>query len=155
MNGSSSRSSSSKTGEQHPARRAERGHGVVSGIDPFALFCAYHLGITAENRYRHQNLHEVARRFGVSSDEVQEALRAYALDPDVLLHSGFDLASAQADVQLSPAGVDLVVLARMHYEAVLDAEPGGRDWQAELARAASENEEIFGSRDDNAKKRDK
>lgn len=148
MNKPSSRAASSRTGEQHPARRAERGHGVVSGIDPFALFCAYHLGISAENSYRFQNVHEVARRFGVSSDEVQTALRAYALDPDVLLHSGFDLASAQADVQLSPAGVDLTVLARMHYEQVLDAEPGARDWQGELSRAAAENEEIFGSGDD-------
>lgn len=130
----------------HPARRAEAGEGVVAGIDPFALFCAYHLGITAENTYRFQNVHEVARRFGVSSEEIQDALRAYRLDPDVLIHVGFDLASAQADVQLSPEGVDLTVLARMHYEAVLEAEPNARDWQEELSRAAEENEAIFGHR---------
>lgn len=120
---------------------------MVAGIEPFALFCAYHLGITAENTYRFQNVHEVARRFGVSVDEVQDALRAYALDPDVLLHAGFDLAAAQADVQLSPPGVDLTVLARMHYEAVLDAEPFARDWEDELSRAAEENGRIFGRRD--------
>jgi hypothetical protein len=140
------RGSSTTTGtEEHPARRAERGQGRCSGIDPFALFCAYHLGITDENTYRFQNVHEVARRFGKSSDEVQAALAAYRLDSDVLLHSGFDLASAQADVQLSPAGVDLTVLARMHYEAVLDAEPFARDWEAELSRAREEKEEIFGA----------
>lgn len=144
MSSSSSKNRSPKDRAEHPARRAERGHGVVHGIDPFALFCAYHLGITDENTYRFSNVHQVARRFGVSGDEVQEALRAYALDPDVLLHSGFDLASAQADVQLSPKGVDLTVLARMHYEAVLDAEPNARDWEGELSRAAEENEEIFG-----------
>lgn len=155
MKRSSTTSSAHGRGEQHPARRAERGEGVVSGIDPFALFCAYHLGISDENTYRHQNLHDVARRFGVGRDDVQEALRAYALDPDVLLHSGFDLASAQADVQLSPAGVDLTVLARMHYEAVLDAEPGGRDWQSELSRAAEENERIFGGHGEHPDKKDR
>lgn len=145
MSESSSTRAPGRRGQEHPARRAEAGHGVVAGIDPFALFCAYHLGITAENSYRFQNVHEVARRFGVGADEVQEALRAYALDSDVLVHSGFDLAAAQADVQLSPAGVDLTVLARMHYEAVLNAEPGARDWHDELARAAEENEQIFGA----------
>lgn len=133
---------------EHPARRAEAGFGLVAGIDPFALFCAYHLGITPENTYRFQNVHEVARRFRVSAEEVLEALRAYALDSDVLIHSGFDLASAQADVQLSPAGVDLTVLARMHYEAVLEAEPNARDWDDELSRAAEENERIFGRHDE-------
>jgi hypothetical protein len=140
---SSSRRAGSNA-EEHPARRAERGIGVVSGIDPFALFCAYHLGITDENTYRFQNVHQVARRFGVGADEVQAALEAYALDSDVLIHTGFDLAGAQADVQLSPEGVDLTVLARMHYEAVLEAEPGARDWHEELSRAAEENERIFG-----------
>jgi hypothetical protein len=134
---------------EHPAKVAER-EGAYLGIDPFALFCAYHLGITAENRYAFQNLHQVARRFGVDASEVQEALRRYALDPDVLLHAGFDLASAQADVQLSPEGVDLVVLARMHYEALLEAEPGARDWEGELRAAAEENERIFGGGAPNA-----
>jgi hypothetical protein len=128
---------------EHPARLAARGQAYL-GIDPFELFCAYHLGITAENHYRFQNLHQVARRFGVEAEEVQEALRRYGLDPDVLLHTGFDLASAQADVQLSPAGVDLTVLARMHYEALLDSEPNTRDWEGELEQAARENELIFG-----------
>lgn len=130
--------------DPHPARVAEERRVLVAGIEPFALFCAYHLGITAENRYRFQNVHEVARRFGVRVDEVQAALARYGLDPDTLIHSGFDLASAQADVQLSPDGVDLTVLARMHYEALLDAEPGGRDWEAELSQAKEENQRIFG-----------
>lgn len=128
----------------HPSRRAELHGDFIAGIEPFALFCAYHLGITDENRYRFQNVHEVARRFAASVDEVQEALRAYALDPDTLVHSGFDLAAAQADVQLSPPGVDLVVLARMHYEALLEAEPSARDWDAELRQAEEENRKIFG-----------
>lgn len=128
----------------HPSRRAELEDELVAGIEPFALFCAYHLGITEANGYRFQNVHEVARRFAASVEEVQEALKAYALDPDTLVHSGFDLAAAQADVQLSPPGVDLVVLARMHYEALLEAEPSTRDWEAELKQAAEENREIFG-----------
>ena len=128
----------------HPSRQAELEGDFVAGIEPFALFCAYHLGITEENRYRFQNVHEVARRFGASVEAVQSALKAYGLDPDTLIHSGFELASAQADVQLSPPGVDLTVLARMHYEALLEAEPSERDWEAELRQAEEENRRIFG-----------
>lgn len=129
---------------EHPARRAERGDGVVCGLEPFALFCAYHLGLTGPQGYRFMNVHQVARHFEVSVDDVQSALAAYQLDSDVLLHGGFDLAAAQADVQLSPAGVDLYGLARMHYDQLLAASPTARDWQRELERAAAENEEIFG-----------
>jgi hypothetical protein len=118
---------------------------LLFGIDPFELFCAYHLGITEENTYRFQNANQVARRFDVEVEELFEALRAYGLDPDKLLHSGFDLASAQADVQLSPEGVDLTVLAQMHYESLLSSERDSRDWEAELSRDAAENERTFGS----------
>lgn len=131
--------------EQHPARLAEQNARFLSGLEPFALFCAYHLGIGEDNRCRFQNVNEVARRFGVSVSEVQEALRAYALDSDTLINMDFDLAGAQADVQVSPPGVDLVSLARMHYDALLEAAPKSRDWEAELADAAAENELIFGT----------
>ncbi|MFZ9886138.1 MAG: hypothetical protein ACO3JL_01445 [Myxococcota bacterium] len=129
---------------EHPARRAERGEGVVCGLEPFPLFCAYHLGLTGPQSYRFMNIHQVARHFEVSVDDVQQALIAYQLDSDVLLHIGFDLAAAQADVQLSPAGVDLYALARMHYDTLLQAPTKARDWERELARAAEENDEIFG-----------
>lgn len=131
--------------DKHPARLAEQNARFQSGLEPFALFCAYHLGIGEDNRCRFQNVNEVARRFGVGVSELQEALRAYALDSDTLIDVDFDLASAQADVQVSPPGVDLVSLARMHYDALLEAAPKSRDWEAELADAAAENELIFGS----------
>lgn len=130
--------------ETHPARLAEQNARYHCGLEPFALFCAYHLGIGEDNRCRFQNVNEVARRFGVSVADVQEALCAYGLDSDTLIDTDFDLASAQADVQVSPPGVDLVSLARMHYDALLCAEPKARDWEAELAEAAAENERIFG-----------
>ncbi len=127
----------------HPCEVAESTGRLVHGIEPFALFCAYHLGITAENRAVFQNIHHVARRFATSVEVIQEALIAYGLDSDTLIHSPFPLASAQADVQVSPPGVDLVGLARMHYEALLQTPPGGRDWEAEMREAAEENRRIF------------
>ena len=116
-------------------------------LDAFTLFCAYHLGITEENVYRWQNGHQVARRFGLELDELMAALQAHGLDPDTLLATGFDLASAQADVQLSPAGVDLIGLARMHFDALREMEPRGRDWAAELAEDAAANARVFGEDD--------
>ena len=116
-------------------------------VDAFDLFCAYHLGITAENTYAFQNAPQVARRFGLDPADLDAQLKHHGLHPDQLIRSDFDLAGAQADIQLSPPGVDLTVLARMHYEMFLEADPEGRDWDAELQQAADENDAIFGRKD--------
>ena len=128
----------------HPAARARSEGRLVAGLDPFALFCAYHLGITEDGRYRFQNVHDVARRFGVAKDDVDAALRAYAMAAEDLVQSDFDVASAQVDMQVSPAGVDLVGLAAMHWDAFLAAKPRARDWDKELAADAAANEATYG-----------
>lgn len=118
----------------------------MRGLDPFRLFCAYHLGITEDGRYRFQNVHDVARRFGVGKDDVDAALQAYRMSPEDVVQSDFDVASAQVDMQVSPPGVDLEGLALMHWEAFLDAKPKARDWDAELAEDARANEATYGKR---------
>lgn len=116
------------------------------GIDEFTLFCAYYLGITADDRYEFQNLHQVAKRFGVSSGVIKQVLQDLQMDPDRFVMSDFDLSSAQVDVMNVPEGVSRTEVARTHWAAFRSARPKPRDWQRELATDARENEKTFGPR---------
>ncbi len=112
--------------------------------DPFALFCAYHLGLDARGRRRFSNIHDVARDFGVDVDVVDAALVRHGLDAARLLNLDFDLVSAQLDIQVSPPGVDLLSIARMHWDLLQQAPDKPRDWAREAEDAARENDVIFG-----------
>jgi len=136
----------------HPAMAALASGRFTEGIDPFALFCAYHLGLFPDGRARFAHIHDVARAFSVDKEAVERALTAYALTPDDLVHSTFDVASAQADVQVSPPGVDLFLLARMHFDALTESYGETRDWERELADDAAENARVFGARDDDERR---
>jgi len=127
----------------HPAELARASGRLVAGIDPFALFCAYHLGLTEQGGYRFQNIHDVARRFHVDTATIEQALLAYGLDTDRMLSSSFDAAAAQVDIQVSPPGVDLLGLAQMHWELLLASTPAARDWKRELDEDAAENERTY------------
>ncbi|MBZ0273546.1 hypothetical protein K8I61_16020, partial [bacterium] len=113
-------------------------------FDVFELFCAYHLGITAEGGYRQQNIHDLARRFQCSPAELKQALMDNHIDADTLLNSDFDLAMAQIDIQVAPEGVDKRELARPWFEEFMQSHPNARDWQKELAEDAKENARVFG-----------
>jgi hypothetical protein len=126
--------------------RLNTGLAQRSGIDPFALFCAYHLGITAEGGYRFQNIHEVARRFGTNAGVIKQLLVELAMDPDTVVHSSFDLAGAQVDVMLAPEGINRVEIARDLYQRFLEAPRHDRDWARELAEDARDNERVFGGK---------
>jgi hypothetical protein len=130
--------------KEHPALRAIRTRAFVNGIEPFALFCAYHLGLFPDGSVRFANVHDVARAFETDTDTVQRALDAYGLSPDVVVNSTFDVASAQADVAVSPKGVDLVMLAAMHWDMLVSSWGEQRDWNAELLRDEAENARVFG-----------
>jgi hypothetical protein len=114
------------------------------GIDPFTLFAAYHLGITADDRYEFMNVHHVAKRFGTSAGVIKQLLQELGMDTDSIVHSTFDMAGAQVDVMYVPDGVSRTELARAHYEAFVTAPRGKRDWTRELERDARENERVFG-----------
>ena len=118
----------------------------IRRIDPFDLFCAYHLGITQDKQYRPLNLHDVARRFNVDGSVIKQALQAYGMDADALLNTEFDLTMAQLDIQVAPDGVDRVELARGIYEEFRLAPRKQRDWKRVLEDDARENAKIFGRR---------
>jgi len=130
--------------ERREAPSSARPGAVRSGIDPFDLFCAYHLGIGPDKSYRPANIHDVARRFGVDSSVIRQALQDHGMDPETLLNTEFDLTMAQMDIQVAPPGIDRIELAKGIYESFRQAPRRKRDWQKILSDDARENAKIFG-----------
>jgi len=115
-------------------------------IDAFDLFCAYHLGITEDGGYRFQNVHQVAKRFGANAGVIKQILSDLGMDSDTIVHSSFDMASAQVDIMLAPEGVSRAEIAKRLFDDFKKAPRRNRDWQKELESDARENERIFGRR---------
>jgi len=113
-------------------------------IDAFELFCAYHLGITPDGGYRIQNIHEVARRFGINAAELRQVLTEYGMAADDIVHSGFDLPSAQVDIMVAPEGVSRRELARPLYDEFRDAPKQTRNWAREMEDAQRQIDETIG-----------
>ncbi len=115
-----------------------------SPIDAFELFCAYHLGITPDGGYRIQNIHEVARRFGTNAAELRQVLTGYAMAADDIVHSGFDLPSAQVDIMVAPEGISRRELARPLYDEFRNAPKQTRNWAREMEDAQRQIDETIG-----------
>jgi hypothetical protein len=130
---------SNSAGPVRPSALAER-----YGIEPCALFCAYHLGITEEGGYRFQNIHQVAKRFGANAGVIKQLLADFDMDSDTIIHSAFDMAGAQVDIMLAPEGINRTELAREFYEQFRLAPRRARNWAKELEEDARANERIFG-----------
>lgn len=113
-------------------------------IEPFALFCAYHLGITAAGDYCFQNIHQVAKRFGTNAAVIKQLLADLDMDSDTIIHSSFDMAGAQVDIMLAPDGINRSELGREFYEEFRAAPRRTRNWAKELEEDARANERIFG-----------
>jgi len=146
--------------EQHAARNRptasqkprgvvppRRDYHIIDGIDPFELFAAYHLGLTGDGQHRAQNLHDLARRFRVPPERINEALKAYEIDSDTILNTDFDISMAEYDIRVAPEGVSRRELARQLYEDFRNSPRISRDWERELAEDAAENARIFGHGD--------
>jgi hypothetical protein len=116
---------------------------VTDPIEPFDLFCAYYLGLDEHGRFRHQNIHDVARRFRAHTSVIEAALKRYRMDSDRMLSLDFDMAGAQLDMQVSPPGVDLPSIARMHYDLFLEAREKPRDWERERIEDERINNETY------------
>ena len=141
-----SRSSNGVSAKQaSPSNRdaAPRAGKQVGNIDPFELFCAYHLGITQDKGYRTANINEVANRFRSEQGMIKQALKEYDMDPESLLNRDFDMALAQLDIQVAPEGVDRLELARGIYEEFQNAPRTKRDWKKILEEDRRENQKIF------------
>ena len=127
-------------------RSAHRAPIERPGINPFDLFCAYHLGIAPDRSYRPANIHDVARRFGVDAGMIRQTLQDYGMDPETMIDTDFDLTMAQVDIQVAPEGIDRIELAKGIYESFRKAPRKKRDWQRILSDDARENAKIFGKK---------
>lgn len=117
---------------------------AASRIDAFELFCAYHLGITPDGGYRIQNIHEVARRFGTNAGELRQILTDLGMAADDIVHSGFDLPSAQVDIMVAPEGISRRELARPLYDEFRSAPKQTRDWAREMEDAQRQIDRTIG-----------
>jgi hypothetical protein len=135
----------SRGGDERPAPRHEPPRvPSASTIDAFELFCAYHLGITPDDGYRIQNIHEVARRFGTNAAELRQVLTNLGMAADDIVHSGFDLPSAQVDIMVAPAGISRRELARPLYDEFRTAPKKSRNWAREMEDAQRQIDETIG-----------
>lgn len=89
--------------------------------DAFTLFCAYHLGITAQDSYQKPQIEEIARRFALESKQLRELLLEYQLDEESLRKLDFDLEGAKMDVRVAPPGISRKAIARDFFEELLAA----------------------------------
>lgn len=102
-----------KQREQNTKYVPPKGNGT---IEPFELFCALHLGITHDDRYRPQNMHDIARRFGVDISELNNKIAELGMDKETIRRSSFDLSMAQYDIKVAPEGISRRELAKDWYE---------------------------------------
>ena len=133
------------------AQGGKIGHSEISksktntfGIDPFELFCAYHLGITSQNQYRPSNINDVANRFKIDVGTTRQILKEYEMDSASLLDRDFDMALAQLDIQVAPEGINRTELGRSIFENFLEAPIKKRDWKKILEDDKKENAKTFG-----------
>ena len=117
---------------------------LTGNLNPFDLFCAYHLGIGRQKEYRPSNINEVARRFGQEQGVVRQALKECSMDSASLLDRDFDMALAQLDIQVAPEGIDRIELAKSIYEDFLNSPHKKRDWKKILEEDRKENRKVFG-----------
>ena len=113
------------------------------GIDPFELFCAYHLGISSQNQYRPLNINQVANRFKIDIGTTRQILKEYGMDSASLLDRDFDMALAQLDIQVAPEGINRTELGRNIFEDFLEAPIKKRDWKKILEDDRKENAKTF------------
>ena len=126
------------------AKSVSSGVELTANLEPFELFCAYHLGIGPKKEYKPSNLNEVARRFGQDPATVRQALKECEMDSAALLDRDFDMALAQLDIQVAPEGIDRIELAKSIYEDFLAAPHMKRDWKKILEEDRKENRKVFG-----------
>ena len=142
-NGAQITSNASAQGNETRHNRVLQSKTNTFGIDPFELFCAYHLGISSQNQYRPSNINEVANRFKVDIGTTRQILKEYGMDSASLLDRDFDMALAQLDIQVAPEGIDRTELGRNIFEDFLEAPIKKRDWKKILEDDRKENAKTF------------
>lgn len=144
--GGGGHSQSQPQGNAEPRRGGSSELTQRYNIDAFELFCSYHLGVAEDGTYRFQNVHHVAKRFKTNAGVIKQALVDLGMDPDTIVHSTFDMASAQVDIMLAPEGISRTEIAKGLYDEFKAAPRKSRNWHKELEQDARDNERIFGRR---------
>jgi len=105
-----------------PLRPSERRPVEDAGrFDAFGLFCAYHLGISPDDRYQKPNLDEIARRFGTNPEGIRKALVEFKIDEASIRQARFDIEGAQMDIRVAPEGISRVEIARELFSDYMDS----------------------------------
>jgi hypothetical protein len=120
-----------------------RNYKLVDNIDPLELFAGYHLGLTADQGYRPQNVHDLGRRFRTSPARINEALKIYEIDSETVMNTDYDITMAEYDIRVAPPGISRRELARQLYEDFRDSPRIPRNWRDEIAEDAAQNDFIF------------
>ncbi len=114
-------------GGREPVAEVEADHSTLE-LNAFNLFCTFHLGITADNRYKKPHVRDVAKRFNRSIDEIHDALKECGMDKGTLKEVGYDMQYAQLDVRVAPEGIDKTELAKGLFEEFQAENPKFVDW---------------------------
>jgi hypothetical protein len=105
-------------------------------LEPFDMFCVYHLHITPDNRYKKKiRQREINGYFECSGDEFHDTLRRYGMDRKSVHRSGFDISLARLDMRVAPEGLDKRELARVLFDEFLEKNPGVRTFLGESGAA--------------------
>jgi hypothetical protein len=104
-----------RAGERKPPQRDD------GPPTEFALFCAYHLGITSADGYQKPQVEEVARRFGLTVEMLRAQLRENRIDEEMMRKARYDLDGAQYDIRVAPEGISRTETARDLYEDFVEA----------------------------------
>ena len=136
--------SQNRPGTNDRVQTSTNGSSTLSKLDPFDLFCAYHLGIGPDNTYKQTNINQVAQRFGVDPGVIRQTAKDFGFDPGTMLDKEFDLALAQLDIQVAPEGISKIELAKGIYEEFLNAPEIKRDWGKIIEEDKKENAKVFG-----------
>ena len=133
-----------RSGTNDRVQTLTNGSSNSSKLNPFDLFCAYHLGIGPDNTYKQTNLNQVAQRFGVDPGVIRQTAKDFGFDPGTMLDKEFDLALAQLDIQVAPDGISKIELAKGIYDEFLNAPELKRDWGKIIEEDKKENAKMFG-----------
>ena len=106
-------------------------------LNAFELFCAYHLGLDRDGKFRKCGMNDIASRFSTDPGGIEEALGEYNMERRSVSDSAFDLELARLDVQIVPPGIDRVEIARDLFVQFLDAGLGVGPVPKANARAAA------------------
>ena len=91
-------------------------------LGPFSVFWALYLGITRDDGWARQDPAAASRAFGRDLEDLDRFLADHQLTEEDLSDRKFDFAGARYDINVAPAGIIRVELARSIYEELLQAE---------------------------------